>query len=291
MPVVSQTPGVNLRAPSVAAEVVFVSTTPYLRTAYTALEVVSAPTAPYVRVTDTGSEVVHGLGPGGWTRAASLSLETVRRGSTGAVMRDTFSAVEVVWKTGALSGIRQSPWTFDFDGHTFLVLDLGTSTEVYDFTTQQWCTFETEGYGGFWNFKNGFHWRDGKKVVGGWDGTGTLLELTPGSFQDDGWRDNIYELRGVVFTDGVDDVSIVALRLVGSSGILADTAESPTLYMEFSDDNGQTWSKTYSISLTSNTRQRIEFRSLGAFSAPGRIFRIYDQGGLKYVAYMEADVG
>jgi hypothetical protein len=61
--------------------------------------------------------------------------------------------------------------------------------------------------------------------------------------------------------------------------------------MEFSDDRGVTWGPTYQIALTTNTSQRIEFRSLGAFTAPGRMFRIYDEGGIKFIANVEADIG
>jgi len=204
--------------------------------------------------------------------------------------RVPFSTTQIVWRTGDPSGVRQRAWTFDFDGHTFYVLDLGSNgTLVYDILTQQWSRFRTAGYGG-WNFKNGFHWRSGKMVIGGADGSGQLLKLTPQSFLDEGWRPVIYEVTGILQTGGVDFLRQYALRMVGSAGVLADSI-SPTLFMEFSDDRGVTWGPTYQIELTTNTRQRIEFRSLGAFTAPGRMFRIYDEGGIKFIANVEADIG
>lgn len=206
-------------------------------------------------------------------------------------MRTSFASTQVVWTTGSTDNSRQRAWTFDFDGHTFYVLDMGaTGALVYDLTTGQWTKFQTEGFDGGWNFKNGFHWRDGKMVVGGYSGFGTLLKLTPDSFVDEGWRPVFTELRGLVSVEGTDYRRQYALRLIGSAGRLTED-ESPILRMQFSDDQGATWSEEYSITLETNTRQRIEFRSLGAFTAPGRIFRFYDEGGVKFVGYVEADIG
>jgi hypothetical protein len=223
-------------------------------------------------------------------RAPYATLQIVRSGVGGAAMRESFEALQIVWTTGSPDGTRQRAWTFDFDGHTFYVLDLGSSGAlVYDLLTGQWSKFTTQGYGG-WNFKNGFHWRDGRMVVGGADGEGRLLKLTPQSFLDEGWRPVLYEVRGIVQLDGIDFRRQYALRMVGSAGVLADSI-APTMFMQFSDDRAQTWSPVFEIALTPNTKQRIEFRSLGAFTAPGRIFRIYDEGGIKFIATVEAEIG
>ena len=40
------------------------------------------------------------------------------------------------------------------------------------------------------------------------------------------------------------------------------------LKMRFSDDQGDSRSDEFSLTLIPDTRQRIEFRSLGAFAAP-----------------------
>jgi len=200
------------------------------------------------------------------------------------------AAFQVVWATGDLDGSRQRAWTFDLDGHTFYVLDLGASgTLVYDTLTGQWSRFRTAGYGG-WNFKNGFHWRTGKMVIGGADGSGQLLRLSAQSFLDEGWRPVIYEVRGMVQTTSKDFIRQYALRMIGATGLLADSI-SPATKMQFSDDRGVTWSPVFTLELTPNSRQRIEFRSLGAFTAPGRIFRIYDEGGIKFIANVEAHMG
>ena len=224
-------------------------------------------------------------------RAAYAVAQVVHSGDGGAMVRDSHGSLQVVYTTGVADDTRQRAWTFDFDGHTFYVLDLGSSGSlVYDLTTGQWSKFQTAGYGGHWDMKNGFHWRDGKMVVAGQAGTNVIHHLDPDSFFDEGWRPIEYEVRGVVPTGGKDYVRQYALRMIGSAGITADDI-APVLHMQFSDDQGDSWSAEYTVPLQQDTRQRIEFRSLGAFTAPGRIFRLYDKGGLKFIAYVEAELG
>jgi len=260
-----------------------------MRATFATVQTVLQTTPPELRASFASAQVVLRINAA-HVRAAQVVTQVIRQGGDGAMARVPFSVTQIVWRTGDPSGVRQRAWTFDFDGHTFYVLDLGCNgTLVYDILTQQWSRFRTAGYGG-WNFKNGFHWRSGKMVIGGADGSGQLLKLTPQSFLDEGWRPVIYEVTGILQTGGVDFLRQYALRMVGSAGVLADSI-SPTLFMEFSDDRGVTWGPTYQIELTTNTRQRIEFRSLGAFTAPGRMFRIYDEGGIKFIANVEADIG
>jgi hypothetical protein len=226
----------------------------------------------------------------GRVRTAFASLQVVHSGSGGAMLRESQGALQVVYTTGAAASGRQRAWTFDFDGHTFYVLDLAASGAlVFDLTTGKWSKFETAGYGGHWDFKNGFHWRSGRLVVGGQAGTGVIHKLVTDSFLDEGWRPVEYEVRGILPVGGTDYNRQYALRLVGSVGLTADDI-SPVLKMQFSDDQGDSWSAEHSVTLQQNTRQRIEFRSLGAFTAPGRIFRLYDTGGIKFIAYVEADM-
>lgn len=259
------------RVSSSTAQTIFAAGARRLRVSYSALQVVGGAIASLLRVPFAAAQII--------------------RGEEGTAMaRVSNSAHQIVWRPGPFTEDRQRAWTFDFDGHTFYVLDLGVSGAlIYDLTTGQWTRFETAGFDGAWNFKNGFHWRTGDAVVGGYDGNGRLLKLTPGSYLDEGWRPVTYEVRGRLVTDGVDFLRQYALRMIGSAGVLADDI-SPVMNMQFSDDRGETWSAVYTLALTPNTRQRVEFRSLGAFTSPGRIFRIYDQGGIRFISSVEADL-
>lgn len=227
----------------------------------------------------------------GRLRAGESFLQVIHSGSSGAMARESFGALQVLYTVGVADATRRLAWTFDFDGHTFYVLDLGgDGTLVYDLTTGQWSKFDTNGFNGVWDFRSGFHWRTGKMVVGGSTIGATIRKLVADSFLDEGWRPVTYEVRGLLPVAGTDYRRQYTLRLVGSAGQTADSV-APVLKMRFSDDQGVTWSEERTITLTQDTRQRIEFRSLGAFTAPGRIFRIYDEGGVKFIAYVEADIG
>jgi len=224
-------------------------------------------------------------------KVAQSFVQAIRRGSLGAVVREALATVQVVYTTGIPESARARAWAFDFDGHTFYALDLGVSgTLVYDITTGQWSRFVTAGHDGHWDMKNGFHWRSGGMVVGGHAASPALQRLDEGSFFDEGWRPVEYEVRGALPVNGKDFRRQYSLRLVGSAGLTAGDI-TPVLKMQFSDDQGASWSAEHTVELKQDTRQRIEFRSLGAFTAPGRIFRLYSEGGIKFIAYVEADIG
>jgi len=243
----------------------------HVRSPYAALQIVSSSTGSRVRESYTSLQVVLGTGGGGRSRALHDSMQ-------------------VVYTLGFEDLPLKRAWTFEFDGHVFYCLDLGnTGTLVYDLTTKQWSVFDTTGYNGAFNFKNGIYWRTGRRIVGGDAESGNVYEMEPDTFLDEGWRPVSYEVRGILFAEGVDVVRQYALRLIGSAGRLADDI-SPVLNMKFSDDEGASWSNEYSITLTTDSKQRLEFRSLGAFAAPGRVFRLYDTGGVKFIGRCEADV-
>jgi hypothetical protein len=214
--------------------------------------------------------------------------------ASGGTFSTTGVAGQVVYTIGVPDTPRQKAWTFDFDGHTFYVLDLAEQgAMVYDLTTQSWSKWDTAGYEGHFNMKNGFHWRDGKQVIGGGMLDGLLVTLNEDSYLDEDFRPVTYEVNGVIFASSEQYIRQFNLRLVGSPGRtgLVDPISPPILNMEFSDDNGANWSNPRAVELSStNKTQRIEFRSLGAFRQPGRIFRMYDNGGIKFLAYVVADV-
>lgn len=225
-------------------------------------------------------------------RVSNATLQTVRGGSSaaGARLRDTAAYLQSVYTTGAPNTTRQLAWTFELDGHMCYVLDLATNgTLIFDKTTGQWYHFETAGYDGHWNMKNGFHWLAGRKIVGGDIASSKVWNLDKAAFLDEGWRPVVYEIRGALFSEDNDYKGVYALRLIGAAGRTADD-ETPVVYMQFSDDEAATWSNTYTIELTSDKNQRVEWTSLGSFAAPGRIFRIFGPGGAKYIGYVVADV-
>lgn len=185
----------------------------------------------------------------------------------------------IVYGTGQPVVVRSRAWSFSLDGHVFYVLDLGDEgTFLFDQVTGQWCEFRTNGYVG-WNMKVGTTW--GENRVAGADSINNFVwELDPDQPLDEEFRDKEHFATGGVQTRSRVYMSVEALRLAASVGQIDDTSGA-VLKMRFSDDNGQTWSNYFEITLTSGDYSgELSFRSLGSFMAPGRVFEISDVGGL-----------
>jgi hypothetical protein len=172
---------------------------------------------------------------------------------------------------------RKRAWTFTLDGHTFYVLDLGAEgTWVYDKTTQTWSQWYTDTYVQ-WNVANGCMW--GTRIVGGDLASSNVYEVAASNVQDYGAVDIPHCVTGGIVTRSRDGFSLDALLLSASRGELGEVAGT-TLNMRFSDDNGETWSDYFPISLVNaDYSQDLRWASLGNFQAPGRVFEISDDGG------------
>lgn len=180
---------------------------------------------------------------------------------------------------GASTGeaLKLRAWPFELDGHAFYVLRCGEQgTRVYDMTTGAWSTFVTEGYT-TWNAEHGVYW-NGYTVVA--DQTQPKLwKLDPAATQDQGSLDITRIVTGGYPVRGRDVVPCNAVRVTASVG--APTAAAPTISLRWSDDAGQTWSASRSITLVNaDYDQELAWRALGVMRAPGRVFEITDVGGV-----------
>lgn len=171
---------------------------------------------------------------------------------------------------------RRRAWSFAFDGHVFYILDLGVEgTFAYDDTTQQWSKFITQAWNG-WNLTNGTVW--GRRVVGGDFMTGDIWEMQPGALMDNGSVEIVHVVTGGLVKRNRVYSSVESLRLNVSVGQL-DDVNGATIQLAFSDDQGVTYTDMGVIALTEGDYStEIVWRSLGAFAAPGRVFRVTDVG-------------
>jgi hypothetical protein len=178
----------------------------------------------------------------------------------------------------SLAESRLRCWTYTLDGHTFYVLDLGVEgTWVWDLTSSEWANFFTTGFLQ-WDVANGTQW--GNRVVGGSLNTTDVWELkAEASSDNDAALDIVHTVTGGLQMRTRGKLSVGALRVMTSSNKIGAIAGTSSLDMRFSDDNGDTWSATYSVALTSSVTAEIAYRSLGSFAAPGRIFELRDVGG------------
>lgn len=203
------------------------------------------------------------------------------------VAKTTQVTVLVAYREGVPGVIRSRAWTFDFDGHSFYVLNLGEEgTWVYNPTTGEWAEFETNGYG-MWNMVRGTNWNG--RVVAGDVLYPFVWELDPSKVVDEDWRPVEH-----VATGGIPSRTRTAslqdsLRVSASVGLVGE--DGATMRLRFSDDNGQTWSDYYDITLVAaDYDQEIAWRSLGSIRAPGRVFEISDVGGLIRIDGCDADI-
>lgn len=239
---------------------------------------VTAPTAstPIARSLQAVGELAYGPPASQYARdTQSTALIAYSAGTTNVTTEVTQAVCLVAYYEGQPTVSRQNAWTFVMDGHRFYVLPLGPEGDwAYDTTTQEWSQLQTQGFDGL-NFAHGTMW--GLRVMGGDSLYPYLLELDPTQPFDEGWREVQRMVTGGVATRGRSVVGVANFSLTASVG--DDNSVDQPITLEFSDDNGVTWSDQFDIPLTDASTQLLIWNSLGSFSQPGRIFRITDTAG------------
>ncbi len=206
---------------------------------------------------------------------------------------------------GRVAHPRLRAWTYTLDGHDYYVLRLGDDTTlVYDVSTQTWVEW-TSTVLNFWRANIGANWlgatgiafRDGfnSNVVVGDDTYGLLWLLDPRQGYDDhpvDGGDNPQPFTRIVMAQipirGRNTVQCYVAYLTANLGNPAITAASVTLYT--SDDAGQTFDTQDTITITpSDFVQPIEWHSLGQMGAPGRLFKIVDDGAFTRIDSLDVN--
>jgi hypothetical protein len=197
------------------------------------------------------------------------------------------AAIMVAYQTGVPGLFRSRAWTFDFDGHVFYVLNLGTQgTFLFDTTTGQWSKFDTGGYG-IWNMLRGITW--GQYTIGADALVPVTWKLDPYSPLDEEWRPIEHIVTAMIprrTRTGLNNDSFTLTVSAGYNG--NDDAE---VRFRFSDDNARTWRATYYTTLRQGDyAQDLEWTSLGVIQAPGRVFEVRDVGGFIRIDDAGADL-
>lgn len=183
--------------------------------------------------------------------------------------------VLIAYATNEPNVARQDAWTYILDGHRFYVLPLGPEgTWAYDLSTKEWCQLQSDGFTGL-NFSRGVMW--GLRVMGGDMLYPNLYEFDPTQPYDEGWRPITHIVTGGVPLRGRYNVGVANFTITASVNDVTSVGEPISL--QFSDDNGTTWSPTLDIPLTDISTQKLIWNSLGSFSNPGRVFMITDTAG------------
>lgn len=191
-------------------------------------------------------------------------------------------------------------WTYSLDGHDYYVLRLGDSlTLVYDDSSEQWMDW-TDYDSLTWRAHCGINWTGaqlladtyGSSIVAGDDAYGLLWFLDPNQPYDDapGSGDPIiYFSRvtvGQVPMKGRGVLPCYAAWLTADMGDPAYLGAGVTLYS--SDDAGVTWDNHGFVSVTADENSpELSWYSLGQIAAPGRLFKIFDNGAITRIDGLE----
>jgi hypothetical protein len=233
----------------------------------------------------------------------ALGLVTVKNTIT---LRVTNAAVLVAVR-GRIANPKLRAWTFTLDGHDFYVLRLGLKmTLVYDVTSEQWVDWDAYEQA-YWPTFIGINWVGGtgildadgssfhSNVLVGDDTLGLLYFLDPEQPWDqsfDGPLDPDQEkffprvLQGQVPMLGRENMPCYAVWLNTDMGDPAYVGAGVKL--EISDDAGKTYDDMGTITVTTGVNSpELFWGSLGQIEAPGRLFRITDDGAVARIDGME----
>lgn len=180
-------------------------------------------------------------------------------------------------------------WTFTLDGHDFYVLRLGdTETLVHDVYSEKWTVWGS-GTSPRWRAKTGINWQGAGAVAGGYGSTivvgdetfGTLYFLDPEYALDDdpqtgseGAQTFLRVAQGQIPHRGRDPLDDFGVSLSGAFGNVLGGVT-----LSISDDNGNTYDDCGTITVDpGDYSPRVEWSSLGMIVAPGRLYKIEDDG-------------
>lgn len=204
---------------------------------------------------------------------------------------------------GVIDNPKLRSWSFTLDGHDFFVLKLGTSrkTLVFDLSTGQWSWWSSSNFPR-WRTTVGINWKSsgtvptnyGSNVLVGDDSYGHLWILNPEYGLDDGAVDDNpltfpRIATGQMTVRARNFIPIYSVTLTGSLGSPALTTNTITL--SYSDDQGNTYiSASEPIAVEANNyAQEMDWQSLGLVRAPGRLFKISDDGSLARIDSLDVN--
>lgn len=256
---------VTTRASQLPAETVVTAVAATTRASQLPVEAVITTTADTAFASQLPVEAVWNATGGNHTQASQLVVEVVLRG------RPTERQLRA--------------WTFNLDGHSFYVLQLGTrnGTLVYDQTTGswfEWQSFTSENSAAPWRGRCGWNWNT--DIVVGDDNFGLLWNIKTETYQDEtplaGYAN--YDVIAVL-TGGLNQT---LRNTTPCNGVMMDymITEVPThdthVKLETSDNEGRSFDDQGTIALTGADQEQIQWLSLGRIVMPLRVFKLTDNG-------------
>lgn len=203
---------------------------------------------------------------------------------------------------GHVENPRIRAWTFTLDGHDFYVLRLGDIlTLVYDVYSQQWMdwqdfthTYWRPSIGTTWNGASALAAIYGSSVLAGDDTWGLLWFLDPNQPYDEhpdysAEEQQIFFERitmGQVPMRGRENLPCYAAWLTTDMG--APAYDGAGVRLEISDDAGVTFDDMGTVAIVTGANYpELFWGSLGQIQAPGRLFKIIDDGAITRIDGLE----
>lgn len=268
--------------------------TPQIRATQERVNAVASKTNSEVRVTQGITYGVYNV-PAEFIRSTQAFLRAPINRVAPSIRATQGVVMAVV--SGRIDNPKLRAWTYTLDGHDFYVLKLGTQgkTLVFDMSTGQWAWWSSQSEPR-WRASVGMNWKSsfdipakfGSNVVVGDDSSGIIWVLDPEKGLDDDLLDTGEITFPRVATGQMPAVSrqaapIYSVSLSASYGKPSITLNSVKL--EYSDDQGNTYvvADEPQVAINGAYDQEFIWRSLGQVRAPGRLFRITDNGAFSRV--------
>lgn len=203
---------------------------------------------------------------------------------------------------GHVENPRIRAWTFTLDGHDFYVIRLGdAATLVYDVYSDQWVDWQDFTHT-YWRPSIGTTWSGaaalaavyGSPVLAGDDTWGLLWFLDPEQPYDEhpdysADEQQLYFERitmGQVPIRGRENLPCYAAWLTTDMG--APAYDGAGVRLEISDDAGVTFEDMGLVPITLDANYpELAWYSLGQIEAPGRLFKITDDGAIMRIDGLE----
>jgi hypothetical protein len=220
-------------------------------------------------------------------------------------LRVTQAAVLVAVR-GRISNPKLRAWTFTLDGHDFYVLRLGMMlTLVYDVYSGEWMDWDAfdETY---WPVNIGFNWVGGQglrhpdgRIFGSnvlvGDDTYPLLYFLDPNQPFDQSPEALEPVQEVFFERVIQGQIALSGRAVQpcyACWITTDMGDpayvGAGVQLEISDDAGVSYDDMGTVVVTpGEASPELAWYSLGQIQAPGRLFRITDDGAVARIDTME----
>jgi len=193
-------------------------------------------------------------------------------------VRVSQAPVLVVYGTGPREDYSLRAWGFEWDGHIFYALTLGqTGTYVLDLATGQWSKWVTQGLP-TWNMEIGWTW-ELDRIVAADNQNPVVWEMDFINRLDDEFKPIVHTATAITPARGHTTVVAYIMNIVGEMG---NPQASPANFrLRWSDDQGRNWSDWLVFEVADgDVMGQIEFRGLGCFGAPGRVWEFEDTGAM-----------